>query len=63
MKGCGVAEVWTQGESRLAKLLTTMHFGDWVSIYLAAMYGVDPSSIDNIKLLKAKLAEAGPVKF
>jgi len=62
-KGCHLEEVWTRGHSKLAKLFSVSYFGDFVSVYLAALYEVDPGSIDNIKLLKAKLAEAGPVAF
>jgi len=47
-----------QGESALAQMLTLIHFGDFVSYYLAALNGADPTPIDNINLLKQRLSEA-----
>jgi len=31
--------------------------GDWVSYYLALLYGIDPSPVPEIDLLKQRLAE------
>lgn len=46
-----------RGETLLSQMLTLTYFGDFVSIYLAALYGVDPETIDAINLLKKTLAE------
>lgn len=46
------------GESRLAQQMTAIQFGDYVSFYLAMIYGIDPTPIDNIAWLKERLAEA-----
>lgn len=51
-KGSTVVEVWTQGESELARLLSLNYLGDFVSIYLAIAKGMDPSDISNIKAIK-----------
>ncbi len=51
-KGSTVVEVWTQGESELARLLSLNYLGDFVSIYLALAKGVDPSDTSNIKAIK-----------
>ena len=44
------------GESRLAQMLSTLHYGDYVSFYLAIAYGVDPSPVQPITWLKEQLA-------
>ena len=51
---CDVIEA--RGESTLAQLLSLVHFGDYVSYYLAMLYGVDPWSIGNIDFVKKQLA-------
>ncbi|MEX1253592.1 MAG: bifunctional phosphoglucose/phosphomannose isomerase [Dehalococcoidia bacterium] len=45
-----------RGSSPLAQALTAIYFGDLVSYYLALLYGVDPSPVDAIGRLKARLA-------
>jgi glucose/mannose-6-phosphate isomerase len=45
-----------RGESALAQLLSLVHFGDFVSYYLAMLYEVDPWSIGNIDFVKKQLA-------
>lgn len=47
-----------QGRSPLSQVLSTIHFGDYVSLYLAALRGVDPSSVETIAYLKERLARA-----
>jgi hypothetical protein len=39
------------------QVLTAVLYGDWVSLYLAALHGVDPTPIPPIDLLKSRLAE------
>jgi glucose/mannose-6-phosphate isomerase len=46
------------GESPLAQALSAIHLGDFVSYYLALLYGVDPSQVDAIAKLKAGLADS-----
>lgn len=52
-----VIEVEAEGESPLAKILSLVYLGDYVSVYLAFLNGVDPSPVDKIVFLKEKLAE------
>ena len=52
----GVTEVWSMGETRLARLFTLTYIGDFVSVYLATLYGIDPTPVKNIDFLKNKLA-------
>ncbi|MCG3257311.1 MAG: hypothetical protein KAU62_14535, partial [Candidatus Heimdallarchaeota archaeon] len=54
-----VLELYPQGESKLAKQISLTYLIDISSIYLAVLYGVDPSitpSIDKLKkVLKKKI--------
>lgn len=47
-----------RGESKLAHMLSLIHFGDYVSFYLAMLNGADPSPVETITFLKQRLAEA-----
>jgi glucose/mannose-6-phosphate isomerase len=47
-----------RGESRSAQALSLIHFGDYVSLYLAMLNGADPSPVETIAYLKRRLAEA-----
>lgn len=51
-------EVQARGWSRLAQMLSVVHFGDYVSLYLAYLYGADPSPVHAITYLKEQLAKA-----
>jgi glucose/mannose-6-phosphate isomerase len=51
-----VREVWASGDSLLARLFSLVYLGDFVSYYLAALNGVDPTSIESIEHLKKQLA-------
>jgi len=44
-----------KGRSPLAQLMWTVYLGDFTSLYLAFLNGVDPASIDSINILKAHL--------
>jgi glucose/mannose-6-phosphate isomerase len=50
-------EVYGRGEGAIAQVLTLIHFGDFVSYYLAGLNGVDPSEMENIVYLKKRLAK------
>jgi glucose/mannose-6-phosphate isomerase len=56
-EGTEVHVVWSSGVSPLARLLSLVHFGDWLSFYLAVLAGVDPTPITKIDRLKSALAE------
>ncbi len=51
-----IFEVWSKGESYLEKSLYLIHFGDWVSFYLAELRKVDAVEVNVIDFLKAELA-------
>ncbi len=44
-----------EGESKLARALSTMYLGDVASVYLAFLYGINPSPVEKIESLKAEL--------
>jgi glucose/mannose-6-phosphate isomerase len=53
--GLGMFEVYAQGKSPLAKMLSTICIGDFTSIYLAILHGVDPTPVKTINHLKVSL--------
>lgn len=56
-QGAAVHEVRTTGESRIARLASVVQFGDYLSLYLALLGGVDPTDITSIDEFKRRLAE------
>jgi glucose/mannose-6-phosphate isomerase len=52
-----VHRVKAQGEALLERILSLALFGDFVSLYLAALNGVDPENIDWINVLKSELSK------
>jgi glucose/mannose-6-phosphate isomerase len=57
LAGMMTDEVKARGNSRLAEMWTLLHFGDYVSYYLALMYGIDPTPIEALVELKRFLAQ------
>lgn len=49
-------EITVEGNSLLARMLSTNYLGDFVSVYLALCYDADPTVIANIDTLKAELS-------
>lgn len=49
-------DIESEGDSPLARMLSLAYFGDWVSLYLALLRGVDPTPVDLIQDLKRTLA-------
>jgi glucose/mannose-6-phosphate isomerase len=52
-------EVWSKGETRLAKMSSVICTGDFTSVYLAVLRGIDPTPVKSIDMLKQKLKETG----
>ena len=52
-----IGEVWSQGESRLARMAGLALIGDMVSVQLAEQEGVDPVPVEVIEHLKVLLNE------
>jgi len=51
----GYTEVWASGEGVLARLFSLIYTGDFTSVYLAALNGVDPGPVEVIDFLKGEL--------
>ncbi|HNY84587.1 MAG TPA: bifunctional phosphoglucose/phosphomannose isomerase [Anaerolineaceae bacterium] len=49
--------VWARGKTKLAQMWSLLQFGDYVSYYLALLYGVDPTPVDSLSALKQRLAK------
>lgn len=54
----GITEVWSEGKGRLARMFSLTYIGDYVSVFLATLYGIDPTPVKNIDYLKNKLAQS-----
>jgi glucose/mannose-6-phosphate isomerase len=50
--------VWAEGPTPLARVLTTVAFGDLMSVYLAILYQTDPTPVTLLSMLKERLARA-----
>jgi glucose/mannose-6-phosphate isomerase len=57
-EGASTEEVMARGQNRLAQMLSLIHYGDLVSIYLALASEVDPTPISSIVYLKEQLAHS-----
>ncbi len=58
-KIAGIYEVWSRGEGQLAKMLSTTLIGDFASVYLALLHGIDPTPVEAITTLKKRIAKTG----
>jgi glucose/mannose-6-phosphate isomerase len=55
----GTTAITAEGEGTLARVLDLVLLGDYASLYLACLLGVDPAPVDVIERLKDRLATAG----
>ncbi len=58
LAGLGTDYFEAKGDTRLAQMWTALHFGDYVSYYLAMAYGVDPTPVPAIESLKLAMKHA-----
>ncbi|MDD4893721.1 MAG: bifunctional phosphoglucose/phosphomannose isomerase [Candidatus Omnitrophica bacterium] len=56
-EGVPVLEIWSRGENLLSRMLSLVYIGDFVSFYLAILYGIDPTPVDRVTYLKKRLAQ------
>jgi glucose/mannose-6-phosphate isomerase len=59
LQGIGTDFIDAVGRTRLANQWTCLHYGDYVSYYLAMAYREDPTPIESIEGFKREMAEAG----
>lgn len=50
-------EIWSRGEDLLSRIFSLIYIGDFVSFYLAILYGIDPTPVDRVTYLKNQLAK------
>lgn len=53
----GVLEVSSRGRGLLSRIFSLIYIGDFISFYLALLYGVDPTPVERVAYLKKRLAE------
>jgi glucose/mannose-6-phosphate isomerase len=56
-KAGAVREVWSEGDSLFARVMSAIYLGDFVSLYLAYLNGVDPTPVQVIDYFKSRLSE------
>ncbi len=56
-EGLKVIEIWSRGEDTLSKIFSLISIGDFISYYLALLYGVDPTPVDRISYIKEELSK------
>jgi glucose/mannose-6-phosphate isomerase len=59
-RAAGVDVVHARGTSPLARCLGAAYVGDWVSLYVALLSGIDPTPVAAIERLKQTLAAGAP---
>ncbi|MCP4546125.1 MAG: hypothetical protein GY835_06640 [bacterium] len=55
-EGLGGLELPVRGEGKLARLLTNLLLGDFLSVYHALLHEVDPTPVDDLTTMKGRLA-------
>jgi glucose/mannose-6-phosphate isomerase len=55
-----VAQIWSSGDSALARAMSLVYVGDFASCYLAYVYGEDPTPVTIIDWLKTELGRSHP---
>jgi glucose/mannose-6-phosphate isomerase len=55
LEGLGTDRIFAQGDTPLAQMWTLLHFGDYFAYYLAMLYGADPTPVEAIEGLKARM--------
>jgi len=57
-KAGGIHEVWSEGKSLLARIMSVIYLGDFLSLYLAYLNNTDPTPVQVIDDFKSKLSSA-----
>lgn len=61
-RGLPCLEAFGEGKGRIEELFSLIYLGDWVSVYLALLNGVDPTPVHPIQELKDRLAKQQNVR-
>jgi glucose/mannose-6-phosphate isomerase len=54
-KAQNVLELYASGESKLAKMFSVLHVGDFASVYLAILHNIDPTPVETINKIKGEM--------
>ena len=52
-----IHEVWAEGDSLLARMMTLAHYADYVTVYLAMLHNICPTDIASIDHLKTEMSK------
>lgn len=52
-----ILEIWSRGEGLLSRIFSLIYIGDFISFYLAILYGIDPTPVESVTYLKNQLAK------
>jgi len=52
-----IIDIYSKGNSLTEKIIYFIHFGDWISFYLAKLRNVDPQSGASVQFLKSELTK------
>jgi glucose/mannose-6-phosphate isomerase len=55
-EGVELIEISSRGQDLLSRIFSLIYIGDFVSFYLAILYGIDPTPVDRVTYLKNQLA-------
>ena len=50
-------EIWSHGKDLLSRIFSLIYIGDFISYYLAILYGIDPTPVERVTYLKEQLKE------
>lgn len=56
-EGVDILEISSCGTDLLSRIFSLIYIGDFVSYYLAILYGIDPTPVDRVTYLKKELAK------
>ena len=56
-EGVELIEIWSRGEDLLSRIFSLVYIGDFISYYLAILYGIDPTPVERVTYLKNQLAK------
>ncbi len=56
-EGLKIIEIWSRGEGLLSRIFSLIYIGDFISYYLAILYGIDPAPVEKVSYLKKELAK------
>ena len=56
-KGVGVYELWDEGKSMLARIMSLLYKADWLSFYVAIRRNEDPTPVRIIEELKSRMKD------